>query len=40
MYYNTRDFDKAKEELEEAKKAGSANTDNINEMLSNIEEIK
>ncbi|WP_024834209.1 rhomboid family intramembrane serine protease [Ruminiclostridium josui] len=40
IYYNTRDFDKAKEELEEAKKAGSANTDNINEMLSNIEEIK
>ena len=40
IYYNTKEFDKAKQELEEAKRAGSTNTENINEMLSNIENIK
>ncbi|EPR13259.1 rhomboid family protein [Ruminiclostridium papyrosolvens] len=40
IYYNTKEFDKAKQELEEAKKSGSTNTENINEMLSGIENSK
>lgn len=40
IYYNTKNFDKAKQELEEAEKAGSSNTENIKELLSNIEKLK
>lgn len=40
IYYNTKEFDKAKQELEQAKKSGSPNIDNINEMLSGIENSK
>ncbi len=40
IYYNTKQFDKAKEELEQARKSGSANTDTINKILSSIENSK
>ncbi len=40
IYYNTKQFDKAKEELEQARKLGSPNTDSINKMLSGIENNK
>ena len=39
IYYNTKQFDKAKEELEQARKSGSKN-ENINDMLSGIENSK
>jgi rhomboid protease GluP len=39
IYYNIKDFDKAKEELEAAKKLGSPNMDSINNMLSDIEKL-
>lgn len=39
IYYNTKDFDKAKEELEAAKKLGSPNMIAIDNMLADIENI-
>lgn len=40
IYYNMKEYDKAKQELEQAKKLGSPNTDSINQMLSVIEKNK
>jgi len=39
IYYNTQQYNKAKEELQAAKKLDSPNTDSINDMLSDIDNL-